>query len=92
MNFKAALIYGKLINSAIRIIDSSRGSNKAGEMALAKCPDMIKHFKGIDPSKVVFITGTNGKSTTTNLINHIFTKSGYNVVCNLEGANLLPGI
>ena len=92
MNFKAALKYGKLINSAIKLIDSSRGSNKAGEMALAKCPDMIKHFKGIDPSKVLFITGTNGKSTTTNLINHIFTKSGYSVVCNLEGANLLPGI
>ncbi len=92
MNFKAALIYGKLINSAIKLIDSSRGSNKAGEMALAKCPDMIKHFKGIDPSKVLFITGTNGKSTTTNLINHIFTKNGYKVVCNLEGANLLPGI
>ena len=92
MNFKAALIYGKLINAAIKVIDSSRGSNKAGEMALAKCPDMIKHFKGIDPSKVIFITGTNGKSTTTNLINHIFTKSGYKVVCNLEGANLLPGI
>ena len=74
------------------MIDKSRGSNKAGEMAMAKCPDMMKHFKGIDPSKVLFITGTNGKSSTNNLINHILTKQGYKVVSNLAGANLLTGI
>ena len=92
MKFRNALIYGKMVNAAIRVIDSSRGSNKAGEMAMAKCPDMMKHFKGIDPSKVLFITGTNGKSTTNNLITHILRKSGYKVVSNLEGANLLTGI
>ena len=53
MKFRSALVYGKLINLAINVIDKSRGSNKAGEMAMAKCPDMMKHFKGIDPSKVL---------------------------------------
>ena len=92
MKFRSALVYGKLINLAINVIDKSRGSNKAGDMAMAKCPDMMKHFKGIDPSKVLFITGTNGKSSTNNLINHILTKQGYKVVSNLAGANLLTGI
>ncbi len=92
MNFRIALIYGKLINFAIRIIDKNRGSNKAGEMAMAVCPDMIRHFKGIDPPRVLFITGSNGKSTTNNLINHILKSRGYRVVSNLEGANLITGI
>ena len=92
MNFKNALLYGKLINRIIEIIDKNRGSAKSGDMALRMCPDMIKHFKGIDPSKVLFITGTNGKSTMNNLINHILKENGYKIVSNIEGANLLSGV
>lgn len=92
MNFKSALLIGKLANRAIEIIDKSRGTAKSGEIALKLCPDMIKHFKGIDPAKVLFITGTNGKSSTNNMINHIFKENGYKVVSNIEGANLLSGV
>ena len=55
-------------------------------------PQMVAHFKGIDYSKVLFITGTNGKSTTTNLVHHILKSNGRNVIANLEGANLIYGI
>lgn len=41
---------------------------------------------------MLFITGTNGKSTTNNLVYHIFRENGYDVVSNLEGANLMAGI
>ena len=92
MNFRSVLLYGKLINRVIGIIDKNRGTAKSGEMALRICPDMIKRFKGIDSSKVLFITGTNGKSTTNNLINHILKENGYKVVSNIEGANLLSGV
>ena len=53
---------------------------------------MVAHFKGIDYAKVLFITGTNGKSTTTKLITHIFRSSGKKVIANLECANLIYGI
>ncbi|MEG2785810.1 MAG: MurT ligase domain-containing protein [Anaerovoracaceae bacterium] len=92
MKFYIALWFAKLINLLINIIDKSRGSNFSGEKALKIDPNMVAHFKGIDFSKVVFITGTNGKSTTTNLITHIFRTNGKKVVANLEGANLLSGI
>ena len=92
LRFGLALTAGKMINGLINIVDKSRGSNLSGEKALLVDPQMVAHFKGIDPSKVLFITGTNGKSTTNNLINHIFKENGYNVVSNLEGANLLPGV
>ncbi|AAK78938.1 UDP-N-acetylmuramyl tripeptide synthase [Clostridium acetobutylicum] len=41
---------------------------------------------------IVFITGTNGKTTTTNLIYSILKSSGKEVITNNTGANLKPGI
>lgn len=53
---------------------------------------MIAGFKGLDPQKTLFITGTNGKSTSNNLIYHIFSADGKKVISNLEGANLMAGL
>lgn len=92
MRFYIALWFAKLINVIINIVDKSRGSNFSGEKAMKIDPQMVAHFKGIDCSKVLFITGTNGKSTTTNLITHIFRSNGKKVIANLEGANLIYGI
>lgn len=92
MKFLLSLWVGKFINFLINIIDKKRGSNFSGEKALKIDPQMVAHFKGIDYSRVLFITGTNGKSTTNNLVNHILKTNGKTVVSNLEGANMLPGI
>ncbi len=92
MKFYIALWFAKLINVIINIVDKSRGSNFSGEKAMKIDPHMVAHFKGIDYSRVLFITGTNGKSTTTNLLCHILRNSGKRVVANLEGANLIYGI
>ena len=92
MKFYLALWYAKAINGLINLVSKGRGSNLSGEKALKVDPRMVEHFKGIDYSKVVFITGTNGKSSTTNLVTHILRENGKTVVSNLEGANLLPGI
>ena len=89
MKFYLALWLGKIINLLIRMIDKSRGSNLSGEKAIVVDPQMIKKFKGVDCSRMLFITGTNGKSTTNNLVYHIFRENGYDVVSNLEGANLM---
>lgn len=41
---------------------------------------------------VVFVTGTNGKTSIVNGINELYRKSGKKVLSNLEGANLISGI
>lgn len=92
MRFYFAILVGKLLNLAINIIDKKRGTNFSGKYAMKIDPRFVSHIKGIDESKVLFITGTNGKSTTTNFIHHIFTSNGKKIICNLEGANLIYGI
>lgn len=42
--------------------------------------------------KVVLVTGTNGKTTTTSMIYNIIKEKGYPVITNNTGANLYPGI
>lgn len=92
MRFYLALWLAKIINTLINLVSKGRGSNLSGEKAMAIDPRMVEHFKGIDYRKVLFITGTNGKSSTTNMVNHILTANGKTVVSNLEGANLITGI
>ncbi len=92
LRFLAALWLGKLICLLVNFIDKERGTNIAGIYALKIQKDMISYFKGIDYNKVFFITGTNGKSTTNNMVVHTLRQSGKKVTSNLEGANLLTGV
>ncbi len=46
----------------------------------------------INDKEVIFVVGTNGKTTIANTLNNIYKKKGLNVLSNLEGANLVGGI
>ena len=92
LKFRRALITGKIGAGAVSLIDSTRGTNRAGRKAMKIDPAFLSHLSGINPDKVLFITGTNGKSTVNSLVNHILTSKGYKVVSNVEGANLTTGI
>lgn len=92
MKFYFALWFAKVLGGVINIINKERGTNLPGEKALKIDPNFVKKFKNLDYSKVLFITGTNGKSTTTNLVSHILKVNGKKIISNIEGANLLGGI
>ena len=53
MSFKttAGITVGKLGNLAISLIAKNRGTNWAGEKAMAIDPEFISHLKGIYPEK-----------------------------------------
>ena len=92
MRFFAALYIAKITSFVINIVAKGRGTNLPGKVALKIDPGFISHIKGLDPAKTIFVTGTNGKSTTTNLIAHVFKTAGLRVAVNLEGANLIGGV
>lgn len=90
--FYIALWIGKLLDKIINIVDKERGTNLPGKVAFKISKDFIKNFKNIDYNKVIFITGTNGKSTSNNMIVNGLERSGHRVCTNLAGANLITGI
>lgn len=92
LKFIFTLWIGKLLMHFSNVFAKGRGTNMPGAKANMLMPDFIGHFKGIDYEKVVFITGTNGKSTANNMVVHTLRSSGKSVCSNLEGANMIGGI
>lgn len=92
MKFLITLWISKMAAVIVSIIDKNRGTNYSGKIAVKLMPDFVKHFKGINYDKTIFVTGTNGKSTTTNLLAHTLKTAGKRVASNLEGANMMTGV
>lgn len=67
-----------------------KGTTISGTVALRIYPRILEHLGKFN--SVIFVTGTNGKTTTANLIADMMRKSGRIVVHNREGANMLTGI
>ncbi|MGN1344631.1 MAG: MurT ligase domain-containing protein [Traorella sp.] len=81
-----------LIVKIIRYLLSKlgRGGSLPGVIALKMDSQILKKFKM--PDKVIVVTGTNGKTTTSNLIVESFAKAAYKVIGNRKGDNLKEGI
>lgn len=85
-----SIIIGKLATFSSRKL-GNRGSDIAGKVALKINPNTTKKLaKNID--KIILVTGTNGKTTTTNLIANALSKTNKKYLHNKEGANLVTGI
>lgn len=89
LRFLIAVIAGKV--SAF-LLDKifKRGTNTPGIIMLKICPDALARFTM--PETTVCVTGTNGKTGTSNLLTHIIRNSGKTVVNNSKGSNMAPGL
>ncbi|MBQ1826985.1 MAG: DUF1727 domain-containing protein [Erysipelotrichaceae bacterium] len=88
MRFFLALIIGKIISFLGNI--TGRGSNLPGQIALKIYPDLFKRFKV--SGTILAVTGSNGKTSTANMVSHILRENGKKVVNNAKGSNLTGGV
>lgn len=86
-----AIWAGKLLTVAGKMI-GKKSSSSPGEFALKICPDLIKGLNKCVSKGVIVTCGTNGKTTTNNLMCSALEAKGYKVLCNKLGANMLNGI
>ena len=86
MNIRLSLV--QLMHKGLA--KAGRGGSLPGSFALALDPDFISRFKM--PKMVIVVTGTNGKTTTSNLIAESLRNCGLKVINNHRGDNLNVGI
>lgn len=61
-----------------------------GKLAIKLCPHFLRYLN--PPKTVVGVTGTNGKTTVSNLLTSILRKNGYTVTNNSLGSNVQAGV
>lgn len=80
-----------LINKFIYFVGKimHKGSSMPGKIALKLDKNILKKIKL--PKDIIMVTGSNGKTSTTEIINSILTNNGYKVGYNIEGSNQIEG-
>ncbi len=78
---KAASFVGRLIG---------KGTSMPGALALKLCPNILTRLQL--PQYVIAVTGSNGKTSTVEMIANILTTAGKTVVYNKEGSNQIQGV
>lgn len=89
LRFYIAFYAAKLTRLLLNICRRN-GTQVPGKVALVICPDFLKYIA--KPEKIIAITGTNGKTTVSNLLDDSLEKAGMKVINNRLGGNILSGI
>ncbi len=67
-----------------------KGSSMPGKIALKLDKNILK--KVALPDDIIVVTGSNGKTSTVEMICSVLENNGYNVGCNREGSNQTEGV
>lgn len=92
VRFYTALVLARLTYLAIKLLHRSSGTSFVGMMTLKVCPDFLAHCRKSIKNNAITISGTNGKTTTSGLVAHIFEENQNSIIHNVKGANMLTGI
>ena len=92
VRFYTALVLARLTYLAIKLLHRSSGTSFVGMMTLKVCPDFLAHCRKYIKNNAITISGTNGKTTTSGLVAHIFEENQNSIIHNVKGANMLTGV
>lgn len=85
-------IFTIIVCKILRMIGKvvGKGSSLPGKVALKICPDILQKMEL--PKYIIAVTGSNGKTSTVEMIAHILTANGKKVAWNKEGSNQIEGV
>ena len=89
VRFYIALWAAKLSQLLLRLL-GRKGTYFAGKLAIKLCPDFLARIGR--PETLIGVTGTNGKTTVSNMLNDIFGSWGMDIVNNRYGSNINAGV
>ena len=89
LRFLLALAAGKLSLFLLKLLKRT-ASYTPGLIALKIYPDFLGALTL--PKTVICVTGTNGKTTTSNLLADVLRECGYSVTNNSAGSNVQAGV
>ncbi|MGE4272285.1 MAG: MurT ligase domain-containing protein [Desulfitobacterium sp.] len=89
--FWLALWAGKGISGILQLL-GKKGTTLPGKIALSIEPQLIGVLSVGFNDGIIMVTGTNGKTTTANLLAQILKAAGKTFAFNQAGANLVTGI
>ena len=86
------VVFTIIVCKILRIIGKivGKGSSLPGKIALKICPDILERVSL--PKYIIAVTGSNGKTSTVEMIAHILMANGKNVAWNKEGSNQIEGV
>lgn len=89
IRYYAAMLAAKTAWLGLRILGRN-ASFLPGKIAVTICKDFLGHLQL--PEHVICVTGTNGKTTISNLLTNVLRQSGYTVTNNSLGSNVQAGV
>ena len=92
LKFYLSLIIARTAYTGIRLLSKSSGTSFAGKTVLKFYPEFLSNCESYINEKVLTVSGTNGKTTTSGLIAHIIEENKKTVIHNTKGANMLTGV
>ena len=83
-----AIVACKILRFVGKLV--GKGSSLPGKYALKICPDILRRVEL--PKHIIAVTGSNGKTSTVEMIAAILRADGKTVVYNEEGSNQIEGV
>lgn len=89
---RLAVAFGKIAGHLTRLLRLGGGTAIPGLVALKLSPGILGRLLQSIPQGFVFVTGTNGKTTTAAMLSRILAVAGRDVLTNRTGSNLSRGL
>lgn len=85
-------VWAAKVTSFICLKTGRQGVTLAGKIALKIDPSILKELAEEVRKNIFVVCGTNGKTTTNNMLCSALEAEGQKVVCNHTGSNMLNGV